>query len=216
MAMTSKPCAYCGRCDHPRESGHVIQRSLYPSDTDPRIQRPTVPECTACKTIWQDAESQFRNIVAISGNPNDQVMEMWAGPILRSFDMPSGPRWLRDITEQMVPVETATGPRYAVYPDRDPRVMTVVRKMFRGLCHYHKLGTAIADRRIFAMVMRYEIPPAFRQKFVDISLGNEFCRYSYYDLREEDPEFHSSWVIEFFGRTSFFGIVSGAEEGWPI
>jgi len=91
--------------------------------------------------------------------------------------------------------------------------MTVVRRIIRGLCHYHKLGTAIADCRVFAQVMRYEIPPTFWQQFVPTSLGDQFCRYWYYDLRAETPDHHSSWVIEFFGRTKFFGIVSSNDAG---
>lgn len=215
MAMTQEPCAYCGEYQLPRERGHVIQRSIYPSSVPSNVQRPTVPECVMCKKIWQDAETQFRNIVLVAGEPNNSVTELWSGPVIRSFDKPSGPRWLRDLTAQMVPVETAAGPRYAVYPDRDSRVMTVVRRIIRGLCHYHNLGTAIADCRVFAQVMRYEIPPAFWERFVPNNLGDQFCRYWYYDLRAEDPDHHSSWVIEFFGRTKFFGIVSANEVGWP-
>jgi len=215
VAMTDEPCAYCGGCEHPRERGHVFQRSIFPSGIDPTIQRPTVPECSECKKIWQDAETQFRNIVLVAGEPNESVTELWNGPVTRSFDKASGPRWLREFTAQLVPVETSDGPRHAVYPDRDARVMTVVRRTIRGLCHYHDLGTAIADRRIFARVMRYAIPPAFWERFVPMSLGDQFCRYWYYDLRAEDPDHHSAWVIEFFGRTRFFGIVSANEDGWP-
>ena len=114
----------------------------------------------------------------------------------------------------MVPIETSAGPQYAVYPDRDERVMTVVRRIIRGLCHCHDLGTAIADCRVFARVMRYEVPPAFWERFEARSLGDHFCRYWFYDLQAEDPDHHSCWVIEFFGRTRFFGIVSANEAGW--
>ncbi len=215
MAMTDEPCAYCGGTEHPRERGHVIQRSVYPTAVPSTVQRPTVPECSECKKIWQDAETQFRNIMMVAGVTNASVQELWDGPVTRSFDKPSGPRWLRDLTSQMVPVETPDSPRHAVYPDRDERVMTVVRRTIRGLCHYHGLGTAIADCQVFAHVMRYAIPPAFWERFVPVNLGDDFCRYWYYDLRAEDPDHHSSWVIEFFGRTKFFAIVSANEAGWP-
>ena len=193
----------------------MIQRSIHPSGCDPTIQRRTVPECSVCKKIWQEAETQFRNIMMVAGAPNAFVQALWDGPVTRSFDKASGLRWLRDLTAQMVPLETPNGPRHAVYPDRDELVMTVVRRTIRGLCHYHELGTAIADRRVFAHVMRYAIPPTFWERFVPFSLGDDFCRYWYYDLRAEDPDHHSAWVIEFFGRTKFFGIVSASEAGWP-
>ena len=109
MAMTHGPCAYCGKRDHPRERGHAIQRSLYPSEVPSCVQRPTVPECAECKKIWQDAESQFRNVMLVAGEPNDSVRELWYGTVDGSFAKPSGPRWLRDLVEQMVPVETSAG-----------------------------------------------------------------------------------------------------------
>lgn len=215
MSMTKRPCAYCGSKDHPRHKGHVISQNLYPSNTPSTIQRRRVTECAECKKLWEDAEAQFRNILTVAGEPNDPVLELWNGSVARSFDHKSGARWVRDLAQQLVPVETVGGPRYAVYPDRDHRVMTVIRRIIRGLCAYHKLGTAIADCRVFAQVMRYQIPPAFWERFIAHSLGDDFCRYWYCDLQMEDPDHHSAWVIEFFGRTTFFGIVSANEAGWP-
>src|SRR5947209_1218849 len=86
IALKDKTCAYCGESKHPREHGHVIPRSLYPSTVDSRVQRPTVPECAECKKAWQDAEAHFRAIVVMAGDPNAEVMELWNGPILRSFE----------------------------------------------------------------------------------------------------------------------------------
>jgi hypothetical protein len=215
VAIKHKACAYCGLKDHPREKGHVFPDNIYPSGLDPRVQYRTVPECTECKKIWQDAEAHFRIIIAIAGDPNAHVQELWDGPISRSFDKSSGPRWVRDVREQLVPVETESGPRHAVYPERDSMVMLVMRKIVRGLCHYHNVETAIADNRVLVQVQRFAIPPAFIGEFKQFSLGDQFCRYAFNDMRADDTEFHSFWVIEFFGRTSFFGMVAKAEAGWP-
>jgi hypothetical protein len=190
---------------------------MYPRGLDSRIQRPTVPECMACKKIWQDDEAHFRAIMLMAGEPNAAVIELWGGPVIGSFNKPSGPRWLRDLYEQMVPVDTPTGPRHLVYPARDARVMNVIRKIVRGLCHYHHLGTAICDRRVCANVQLFEVPDLFRPEFVNHSLGDHFCRYSYVDIREMgDGDLHSVWSIEFFGRTRFFGLVTADPEGWPL
>jgi hypothetical protein len=65
MAMKHRPCAYCGTMEFQREKGHVVPDCVYPPSLDPRVQRITVPECSRCKAIWQDAETQFRNIMMI-------------------------------------------------------------------------------------------------------------------------------------------------------
>lgn len=216
MGMKHKPCAYCGRREYPRERGHIIPDCMYPCGGDPKVQRPTVPECSKCKMIWQDAEAHFRTFIVMCGDPNAQVLALWHGPILRSFTKSSGRRWVQDISEQMVPVETPTGPRHMLFPERDERVMLVMRKIVRGFCSYHKLEQAIADSRVDVVVAREPVPEMFHDDFTHFSLGDQFCRYSYSDLRSSsDADFHSMWVIEFFGRTRFYGLVSAAKEGWP-
>jgi hypothetical protein len=109
---------------------------MYPSDTNSRIQRPTVPECSECKKIWQDAENQFRNVMVIAGTPNRAVMEQWEGPVKRSFNKPSGGKWSRALVEQMVAIENTEGPLYKIYPANNPEVMLVIRKIIRGQAQY--------------------------------------------------------------------------------
>jgi hypothetical protein len=210
-----KPCAYCGVRDGTCTGGHVIPDCMYPEEMDHRIQRINVPECPACGATWQDDEAHFRAVILMCGEANELASEKWFGPVSRSFDHASGPRWVRDLFELLEPVNTPDGLRYMVYPERDERVMRVLRKIIRGLCAYHKLGAAIAGNQVLAMVKRFEIPPAFRDQFVRKSLGTDFCWYSYSDQRGQDGgEFHSAWEIEFYGRTRFFCIVSASAENW--
>jgi hypothetical protein len=171
MAMKHRPCAYCGGTDTRRERGHVIPRCMYPANAAPQVQRPTVPECQRCKVAWQDAENHFRNVLVIAGEPNSAVMEQWEGPVLRSFGHSSGRRWLADLYEQMVEVDTPVGVQHKVYPARDPRVMLVVRKIIRGLAHYHDIGTAIPDSHVWADVLRYPIQSDLQAKLRRVQLG---------------------------------------------
>ena len=213
MPIKDQPCAYCGTTAFKRERGHVVPDCVYPPGFDPRVQRITVPECSQCKTIWQDAETQFRNILTIAGEPNDHVRELWEGPVTRSFDKPSGPRWLADLVEQLVPVETKDGHRHAVYPGRDPRVMLVVRKIVRGLCHKERVATAVDDRRVWADVMVYEIPEGFRRQMTWKERGNEFFRYGFAMLNDSEHDIHSAWSLTFFDQREFLGLVSLSEAG---
>jgi len=216
MVMNNRPCAYCGTTEFKRERGHVVPDCVYPPSLDPQVQRITVPECSRCKQIWQDAETQFRNIMMIAGEPNAQVRELWEGPVIRSFDKPSGPRWVADLLEQLVSVDTEDGPRHRVYPGRDQRVMLVVRKIIRGLCHKEGVATAVDDRRVGAVVMVYNIPEEFRREMTWRQLGNEFFRYGFAVLNDSEYGIHSAWSLTFFERREFFGAVSLSESGWNL
>jgi hypothetical protein len=74
-----------------------------------------------------DAETQFRNILIIAGNSNEAVQEKWEA-VLRSCEKPSGKKWVLDLYDSMIPVDTDIGPRHMVYPYKDPRVNLVLRK----------------------------------------------------------------------------------------
>jgi hypothetical protein len=214
MAMKHQPCSYCGTTAFKREKGHVVPDCVYPPSLDPRVQRITVPECSRCKTIWHDAETQFRNIMTIAGEPNAQVHELWEGSVTRSFDKPSGPRWVANLFEQFVPVETEGGIRHKVYPGRDQRVMLVVRKIIRGLCHKERVATAVDDRRVWADVLVYSIPEEFRREMTWKQLGNEFFSYGFAVLNDSEHDIHSVWSLTFFERREFIGVVSLSEVGW--
>ncbi len=208
-----KKCAYCGLQEGTCTGGHVIPDCMYPDKSDARIQRLKVPECPACGATWLHDEDHFRSVILMCGEANELANEKWHGSVSRSFGYAGGPRSVRDIHELMNSVPTLPG-RYMIYPERDERVMRVLRKIIRGLCHKHEVGTAIADNQVHAMVERFTIPPAFRDLFVRHSLGDQFCWYSYCDQRgQEDGSVHSAWEIEFYGRTRFFCIVSASAEG---
>ncbi len=184
MAITKRQaCAYCGSTAVERTKGHVFAKAMQPTNKDPRIQWPVVPECLTCKAIWEDAENQFRNIVVMAskeGNP--AAREQWREKITSSFTKPSGRRWFNDLYAQLEEVQIDGRPRHVVYPAKDPSVMLVVRKIVRGLCHYHGLGTAIDDGRVFAYIQRFSIPEEFRDHFVEVNLCEDFCTYYYCDL----------------------------------
>jgi hypothetical protein len=53
--------------------------------------------------------------------------------------------------------------RHMVFPAQDDRVLRVLRKIARGLLHYHGIETAVADNRVTVYVLRYAIPEGFHQ-----------------------------------------------------
>src|SRR6185369_2011463 len=92
-------CAYCGqlvRRKRGRTRDHVFPASLYPpSKARSRVQRLTVPTCEDCNKSFSDDEAHFRNVIAIAGEPNPAVHEIWAA-VMRSFYQPDGRRRLED------------------------------------------------------------------------------------------------------------------------
>lgn len=214
MAMKHGPCAYCGTKAYKRERGHVVPDCLYPPNFDPRVQRITVPECSRCKQIWQDAETQFRNMLVIAGDPNDHVHQLWYGPISRSFHKASGRRWVADLIEQFVPLEPQDGPGHKVYPGRDQRVMLVIRKIIRGLCHKERVATAVDDRRVHAGVMAHPLPEELQRQMTWKELGEGFFQYGFAVLNYSEYNMQSAWSLTFFEQRKFFGIVSLSVEEW--
>lgn len=202
----NKPCAYCGKSDTPRHNGHIISKSLYPASTPNQIQRPTVPECERCKLIWTDAETQFRNVVVIAGEANPAVYEKW-NVVLRSFDKPSGKKWLSDLWAEMVPISTEPLMRHKIYPHKDASVNLVLRKIVRGFSAYHGLGDCIPDDHVWVGYVPDALPQPVRAESLGFSLGNDFVQYGYV-LLDDVPEVRSMWLLRFFGSRDFMGLIS--------
>jgi len=110
----------------------------------------------------------------------------------------------------MRPVKAAHGDRYAVYPGEDERVMRVVRKVIRGLCAYHRIMSPVSDRRVWADVLKYEVPLEFRESMQYDQREKEIVEYRYQVL--DDPLIHSAWLLTFFQRCTFIGWVSTSED----
>jgi hypothetical protein len=200
-----RPCAYYGN-EAAQTVDHVVSKALYPpSKRDSRTPRITVPACQACNGSWVDDEPHFRNVMLVAGEPNVAVRELWEGKTRRSFQQPDGRRRARDLTAHMEPVETADGPRHLICPARDERVLRVVRKVVRGLCHHHGLLSPVADDQVVADIHRFEIPAAFQDEMVVAHAETDILIYRYSLV--DDPDMHSGWVLSFFERTPFFCIV---------
>ena len=135
---------------------------------------------------------------------------MWEGRTRRSFCYEDGRRRARDLVAQMVPVQTAQGERHMVYPARDDRVMRVIRKVIRGMCHHHRLLSPVTDTQVWADVQPFEFPPAFLAVMGTAHAEEDILNYRYCVI--EHPDFHSFWLLTFYERTTFFGVVFRSEE----
>ncbi len=207
---TKRICSYCG--ERPAtDSEHVFPRNLYPaSKALSRVQRLTIPSCNRCNKGWSDEEAHFRNVLALAGEPNDARRELWETIIRRSFRKSDGIRRVRNLIEIMRPVEMDGKARHKVYPGEDPRVVRIVKKIVRGLCHYHQVMSAVSENRVWVDVLKYQIPGEFLSEMAYEHREQDIAEYRYQVLQELG--IHSAWVITFFQRIPFIGIVSMSED----
>jgi hypothetical protein len=208
----TKRCAYCE--NEASTVDHVIPKSLYPSSlASSKVQRITVESCESCNNGWSNDEAHFRNVLLLAGDPNSAVRELWEGKAQRSFTYADGSKRARDLVGQLVPVETPEGERHLIYPGRDDRVLRIVRKIVRGLCHHHGLLSPIQDSQVLADIQRFEVQPEFLAEMEHCHAEKDVLEYRFGVVDERG--IHSGWLLTFFGRTPFFCIVLRSTEAGP-
>lgn len=200
--LKHQPCAYCGSESNLRGKGHVFPRSIYP-DALSGARRITVPECEACKALWEDAEPQFRNVIVSIWDPEVAPTDSRTSKLWRSFDKVDGRRRLRDLSALLRPEQVAGKSRAKIYPEEDERFCLILRRIFRGLSHEHGLGTAIPDSLVVCGVMRWLVPPSFEPEFTWHTVAPDFIAYGYARI---DPA-HTFWLLRFSKHILFFGSV---------
>lgn len=206
-------CAYCG-APFATDREHVFPKCLYPASTSTsKVQRLTVPACNPCNNGWADDEAHFRNVMLLAGEPNDAVNELWHSTAARSFQQIDGSRRVMDLVEMMKSIQTPEGERLMIFPAKDERVMRIIRKIIRGLCHYHNVLSPVRDTQVWADVLKYAIPQVFLDKMSIHHREQNIVHYRYQVLNETG--IHSAWLLTFFERRTFIGVVSMSEEGIP-
>lgn len=200
-------CAYCGLLVR-RKGGstrdHVFPSSLYPpSKSESKVQRLTVPTCYDCNNSFSDDEAHFRNLLAIAGEPNSAVHELWQA-VMRSFSQADGKRRLFELYHRMVPTTVDGRPRHLVFPGKDERCMRIIRKIVRGLCFYHKLPSPVEDNQVVADIRTNESPLMTDSTFTHRHAERDIVQYAYASLSND---LHSAWQLTFFERTTFIAVV---------
>lgn len=184
-----------------------MPRSLYPaSKSNSKFQRITIAACAACNNGTADDDAHFRNVVLLAGEPNDAVNELWSGPVRRGFAQVDGRRRARDIFDLMRPAPDVGPDQYRIFPADDPRVLRIVRKIIRGLSRHHELTYPLSDGRVFADVMRQPIPEEIVSAMEHRSAEPDVLQYGYLSL-SEPPDLVSAWLLRFYQRTTFIGVV---------
>lgn len=213
MRKPKRKCTYCGAAGVPLERGHVVPKSLYPdSRRTSDLQLITVPECPACNRGWSDDEAYFRGVLLLAGEPNEPIRELWETKLRRSLDENDGPRRATELVERFVSVTVDGNERQVIYPGRDERVIRIIKKIIRGLSHHHRVEDGIDDARIFADVLRYQVPDDLWGEGTFYNHESDIFRYWFKKCDDEnEKELSSVWILTFFDRRDFIAVVDRAD-----
>jgi hypothetical protein len=214
--MKQLSCAYCGKLVAKPEKEDVFPRCLYPSSKNKsKVQRLKVPACSDCNRSWSDDEAHFRNMLVIAGEkPNTVRQELFGTTMARSFKHIDGPRRIQDLIAEMKPVTIANSESYMVFPANDQRVIHIIKKIIRGLCYYHKIISPLTDQLIWADVLKDKIPQEFLDQMSYSHRERDIVQYKWQVLNEEG--INSIWIITFFEKVTFIGIVASENNTWLI
>jgi hypothetical protein len=195
-------CAYCGVDRVFVTRDHVFPKCLYPG---PRRDSNliVVYACDPCNNGFSDDEVLFRNVMALAGKSNDAVKELWDAEIVRSFDSGDGKRRVRQILEHTKRVQIGGEYRRLIYPGEDKRVVRIVRKIIRGLSHFHKIESAVDESRILLTIHDAPLLEGVQEPG-DVSHSFPgVVRYLYRTTTDSKPV----WILTFFDRLTFVGLV---------
>ena len=132
-----------------------------------------------------------------------------------SLDESDGFRRAKDLAERFVPVIVDGRERNMIYPGEDERVIRIIKKIVRGLCHYHQVEDGIDDARIRVDVLRYSVPGDLWSTGTFYKRGSDIFRYWYTRFDDDERELRSLWILTFFDRREFIAVVDVPNRIWP-
>lgn len=126
-----------------------------------------------------------------------------------------GLRRINDLVERFVPATVDGEHRNMIYPGEDPRVIRIIKKIVRGLSHYHGVEDEVDDARIRADVLRYSVPDDLWSTGTFCKSGSDVFRYWFKSFDVDDKELSSLWILTFFDRRVFIAVVDVPNRAWP-
>jgi hypothetical protein len=202
-----KKCAYCGvheTDEVPFTRDHVIPKCLYPA-TRRDLNLIVVDACAPCNNGFSDDEVHFRTMVALAGESNSVVKELWNTKIVRSFDEKDGLRRVRQVLKHTAKVQLEGKDRLIIFPGQDVRVVRIIKKIVRGLSHFHEIDSAVDEKRIHVAIHDSELsegtlePDDFSRSYPGI------VRYFY--KKDATTDSKPVWILTFFDRLTFVALV---------
>ncbi|MVA97977.1 hypothetical protein GN330_12050 [Nitratireductor sp. CAU 1489] len=136
--------------------------------------------------------------------------EVWRTKISRSLRKEDGMRRVRDLRPILRAAADLPG-RYRIYPAEDPRVITSLQKVIRGLNAYHGDKSYPGNERVWGDIWRGDMPEEFFDLAAYHHADPEVADYFFVTFRDHIPV-RSLWVVRFFGRTLTVGAIFSTSE----
>ncbi|PAQ08133.1 hypothetical protein [Mesorhizobium temperatum] len=207
-------CGLCGTIGHTTRE-HVVPKCLYPaSKSKSRFQRITIAACEACNNGTADEDTHLRNVLLVAGDANDAVREIWESSFQPRMSGGDGRRRAKQLFDIMRPAPDAGANRHRIYPAEDPRIVKSIRKVIRGLSRHYGLHYPVSDGRVFADVLRQPVPLYLLDDMQQASAEPDILTYRY-QIVTDTPGLLSAWLLTFYERTTFVGLVYADEESNP-
>jgi hypothetical protein len=200
-------CAYCGvdEADEvPFTDDHVIPKCLYPA-TYRDSNLIVVDACEPCNNGFSYDEVHFRNVLVLAGESNAPVKELWKTKIVRSFERGDGQQRVRQALEHTAKVQIEGEDRRIIFPEQDERVIRIIKKIVRGLSHFHGVESAVAENRILVRMHDAELSEGTLEPGDVSGSFPEIVRYSY--KKDETTDSKPIWILTFFDRLTFVALV---------
>jgi hypothetical protein len=203
----NRKCAYCGiAADAQFTRDHVVPRCAVPTSCR-NANLIVVGACEQCNRSFSDDEVHFRTVIALAGKSNNSVQELWDTKILRSLHQPDGFRRAKEILAATEQMQIEGQNRLVIYPGADGRVMRIIKKIVRGLSHYHEIETAIPEQRISVEICPVEDlfqeicgPGCFSGQYPGV--------FWYVNKQDHSTMFKNVWILTFFERLTFVALVT--------
>ncbi|MBB6411853.1 hypothetical protein HNQ71_004541 [Mesorhizobium sangaii] len=198
-------CGLCGKRRLTTEE-HVVPKNLYaPTRRRGKTHWIVIAACSECNNGTTDDDVHLRFVLALAGQSNQAVKELWETKITGSLRRRDGLRRAQDVYAIMRPVSGSTD--HMIYPANDPRVLKSVRKIVRGLARHHGLPWPVHDAQVIADVLRGpELLDVVSDGFSYGHVQSDIFEYHYLPVVGEEG-LHSVWFIHFFERTTFRAVV---------
>jgi hypothetical protein len=198
-------CAYCGLSRDSLERDHIPPRCLYSESRRASLNLITVPACASCNRDPSSDEATFRNVMLVAGDENAAVSELWPKAD-RSFYYEDGRKRATDLWQMFVPVTIRGEERKMIFPARSEAVLRVLRKIVRGLAHYHGLGTAIPESRVWVDVLKHPLPEELLKSETFHHRDRQIFEYWFEQVQQDDID--SIWCLKFFEKRIFIASVA--------
>jgi len=169
-------------------------------------KRVWVPECVSCKAIWEDADPHFRNIVLSAWHPEILPNDNRSDKMMRSFKECDGKKRCDDFFKHTVKVKINGKDRLKIFPLKDEKFVLVLKRIIRGLCHEHELGTAIPESAVECdTLLDNKVLDHLEAEIIWKVIADSFIRYGY--IKGGDEETSSTWIVEIGSQMKFIAWV---------